>query len=122
MGRHLIHAPSRTEGAPSRAADATGGALDLAALVSVMSGTEGLEPGAGPWVGPRHTTLLDACRGAPLPLAELAVITGLSVTAVRALIGDLLRRGCVTVDPPGPPTGRDGACALSEVVDALRAL
>ncbi|NGO68796.1 DUF742 domain-containing protein [Streptomyces boncukensis] len=95
--------------------------FDLAAQVAVAPGARTAELGAGEWLGPRHTAVLDACRVSARPVAELAAEAGLTVGTVRALLDDLVTCGCAVVHPPAPPADQVGARVLGEVIDALRA-
>ncbi|MFF3500454.1 DUF742 domain-containing protein [Streptomyces sp. NPDC003247] len=97
----------------------TGVRFDLIALVA-------LDPGApradGAGLGPEHRALIALCRAETQSVAELAAGCELPVGVVRVLLGDLLERGCVTVNRPVPPAQLPDERILREVIDGLRAL
>ncbi|MER5971118.1 DUF742 domain-containing protein [Streptomyces sp. NPDC002055] len=94
--------------------------LDLLSQVTVDSRTR---DGAGPdRLGPEHRTLLDLCRSRHRSVAELAAASGLPLSVVRVLLGDLLALDCLRVSPPSPPGHLPDQDILREVIDGLRAL
>ncbi|WP_326686029.1 MULTISPECIES: DUF742 domain-containing protein [unclassified Streptomyces] len=93
--------------------------------LDLLAGIEAVSKGvADRMLGPQHETLLDICAQGPLSLAELAAATALPLGVVRVLLGDLHRRGHVSVRPPGSfvPSRPADAAVLSEVIDGIRAL
>jgi hypothetical protein len=97
--------------------DAEPAELDLLAQVETVP-----QEAADRMLGPRHETLLSVCARGPLSLAELAATTGLPVGVVRILLGDLRRRGHVSVRSQDSFVPSRPAALLSEVIDGIRAL
>ncbi|MFJ4623717.1 DUF742 domain-containing protein [Streptomyces sp. NPDC088812] len=97
----------------------TGVRFDLIALVALDAGAPEAD-GAG--LGPEHRALIGLCRAETQSVAELAAGCALPVGVVRVLLGDLLERGCVTVNRPVPPAQLPDERILREVIDGLRAL
>ncbi|MFJ7962920.1 DUF742 domain-containing protein [Streptomyces sp. NPDC096324] len=94
--------------------------FDLIALVTLDGAAAGAHEDTS--FGPEHRTMIELCRAETLSVAELAAGTGLPVGVVRVLLGDLLERGCVTVNRPVPPAHLPDERILREVIEGLRAL
>ncbi|MFF2361490.1 DUF742 domain-containing protein [Streptomyces sp. NPDC058122] len=94
--------------------------FDLIALVTLDGAAAGADEDTS--FGPEHRTMIELCRAETLSVAELAAGTGLPVGVVRVLLGDLLERGCVTVNRPVPPAHLPDERILREVIEGLRAL
>lgn len=65
--------------------------------------------------------IIDLCRHRQRPVAELAGVTGLHITAVKILVSDLIRTGAL--DVPAVPDGQalpDDLQLLSSVLVGLR--
>ena len=93
--------------------------LDLIAIVAAAEPAE--RGGDSAALSPGQQKVLRACRR-PVTVAEVASATALPLGAVRALLGDLVQRGRVTVLPPKAAGGPPGAGLLNEVLQGLRAL
>jgi hypothetical protein len=88
--------------------------LDLVTLVVARSSPA---PGMQPELG----AILRLCEG-PLSVAEIAAYTGLPVSVVTVLVGDLLANDHVMVRPPIPPAQIPEQALIKAVIDGLQKL
>ncbi|MEU1799570.1 DUF742 domain-containing protein [Streptomyces sp. NPDC019937] len=73
-------------------------------------------------LSPEQAAILRLCGTRPHPVADIASDSGLPLTVVRVLLGDLLAAGLIRATPPVPPARLPDAHILRRVIDGLRAL
>ncbi|QXJ20877.1 DUF742 domain-containing protein [Actinomadura graeca] len=90
-------------------------------LIAIVLTAEVPMPAPGS-LGTEDELILELCVR-PRSVADLAADLALPVGVMRVLVGDLLRRGLVTVRRPATSrSGRPDPRLLKEVIDGLRAL
>ncbi|MFC5804268.1 DUF742 domain-containing protein [Streptomyces formicae] len=92
--------------------------------LDLMTVIHAVPPDAGgdPVLSPEQTAILRLCSPRPHPVADIASDSGLPLTVVRVLLGDLLEAGLIRATPPVPPAQLPEARILRRVIDGLRAL
>ncbi|GGK79661.1 hypothetical protein Sme01_21490 [Sphaerisporangium melleum] len=94
----------------------TGPDFDMVAIVRAMPG---VVPQVG--LGPEHLRLLRMCAQ-PMSVVDLASESGLSLSVVRVLLGDLRDHELVSVRPPATVSQLPEERLLREVIQGLKAL
>ncbi|MEH0936707.1 DUF742 domain-containing protein [Micromonospora psammae] len=94
-----------------------GGTFDLISLVTATRSSVDQQPG----VGPEHVAIVALCQRVQ-SVAEVAARLDLPVGAVRVLLGDLVERGLVRVQPPRGTADVTDASVFEAVLNGLRAL
>ncbi|GLZ10767.1 hypothetical protein Acsp04_10020 [Actinomadura sp. NBRC 104425] len=75
---------------------------------------------AAPRHGPEHARILELCRRAPVPVAELAAHLRLPVAVTKVLVADLIDHGAVQTRHPGAATDPSDPIVLEALLDGLR--
>ncbi|OII60690.1 hypothetical protein BJP40_09205 [Streptomyces sp. CC53] len=88
--------------------------LDLVTLIVAKSGVK-------PGMQPEHATIVRMCQS-PLSVAEISAYTGLPVSVVTVLLGDLLAENRVLARPPIPPAQLPDPALIEAVIDGLQKL
>ncbi|MEU6573936.1 DUF742 domain-containing protein [Streptomyces sp. NPDC046805] len=97
--------------------------LDLMTVIHAdPDAPDASEAGHEPPLSPEQQAILRLCSPRPHPVADIASDSGLPLTVVRVLLGDLLALRLIRATPPVPPAQLPDARILRRVIDGLRAL
>lgn len=88
--------------------------LDLVTLIVARSRPK-------PGMQPEHAAIIQLCQ-APLSVAEISAYTGLPVSVVTVLLGDLLTDNKVISRAPVPPAQLPDRALIEAVIDGLQRL
>ncbi|MDI9884257.1 DUF742 domain-containing protein [Streptomyces sp. HNM0645] len=88
--------------------------LDLVTLIVARSRPK-------PGMQPEHTAIIELCQS-PLSVAEVSAYTGLPVSVVTVLLGDLLADNRVVARAPVPPARLPDRALIEAVIDGLQKL